>query len=81
MKINLPLIVEQRKNKKYSIDKMAEFLGLSNGSMYWKRENGHYEFKSKELPVLSQVLEIPFNSLFLSESYSKTEIKNNKAVI
>lgn len=81
MKINLELIKKTRKEKGLYIDNMAEKLGLTNGSMYWKRENGDYKFKAEEVMKLSEILEIPFEQLFLSSEYSKMEIKNNKQVI
>jgi len=83
MKINLKLIKEQRTEKGFNIDEMASKLGLTNGSMYWKRENGDYKFKAEEVMKLSVVLEIPLEELFLSKPYSKTEIvkKNDKQAI
>lgn len=74
MKVNLPLIKKMRADKEFNINQMAEFLNLSNGSQYWKRENGDYNFKISELPILSEKLNIPFDELFLSDTYSKTEI-------
>lgn len=74
VKLNLPLIKKMRVAKGLNINQMAEFLNLSNSSQYWKRENGDYNFKISELPILSERLDIPFNKLFLSNQYSKTEI-------
>lgn len=78
MKVNLPLIKKKRKEKDLSINQMASFLNLSNASQYWKRENGDYNFKPIELPVVSRELEIPFDSLFLSNLYSEIEISNTE---
>lgn len=80
MKINLELIKEKRKEKGFNIDEMAVKLGLTNGSMYWKRENGDYKFKAEETILLSQFLKIPIKQLFLSSDYSKTEINNTEQI-
>lgn len=66
MKINLELIKNKRKEKGLNIDEMAEILRLTNGSMYWKRENGDYKFRAEEVIILSTTLDIPMDSLFLS---------------
>lgn len=60
---------------------MAEALGLTNGSMYWKRENGDYKFKAEELMKLAKVLGVSIDKLFLSEKNSKTEYSNEKEVV
>lgn len=80
MKINLKLIKEKRIKKCLSIDDMADKLGLTNGSMYWKRENGDYKFKAEEIMKLSEILELPFEQLFLSSEYSKIDIINKNAI-
>lgn len=74
MTVNLKLIKEKRIEKGYTMDVMASKLGLTNGSMYSKRENGHYNFKAEELMMVSKILKIPFTHLFLSDSNSKMEI-------
>lgn len=73
MKVNLEIIKEKRKDKKYTINDMANKLGLANGSVYWKREVGQYKFKPEEVMMVSKILGIPFKKLFLSEQYSKME--------
>lgn len=78
MKLNLILIKEKRQEKGFNIDDMAKFLGLTNGSMYWKRENGDYKFKAEEVMKLSGILGVPFDRLFLSDVYSKLDITTNK---
>ena len=80
MKLNLALIKKKRKEKGLFIDDMAVKLGLTNGSMYWKRENGAYNFKPEEVMKVSEILEIPINDLFLSNGYSKMEISNKNAI-
>jgi len=80
MQVNLDIIKKNRTKKGYSIDDMAEKLGLTNGSMYWKRENGDYKFKAEEVMKISLLLEIPFENLFLTEGYSKIEYNNTNAI-
>ncbi len=75
MKMNLEVIKEKRIDKNYTINDMASKLNLANGSVYWKREAGQYKFKPEELMMVSKILGIPFSNLFLSNSYSKKEIK------
>lgn len=74
MGVNLEVIKHKRKLKGFSIDDMAANLCLANGSVYWKRESGHYKFKAEEVLLLSKLLEIPMDDLFLSNNYFKTEI-------
>lgn len=81
MKLNLNLIKEKRKEKGYNIDEMAYKLGLTNGSMYYKREAGHYKFKAEEVMMLANILEIPLNHLFLSNEISETEISAVKEIL
>jgi len=80
MKVNLEIIKMNREKKKYTINDMAEKLNLANGSVYWKREAGHYKFKPEELMMVSKILGIPFKKLFLSESYSKLDINKEEVV-
>lgn len=80
MKINLVLIKKTRLLLGLNIDQMAEALDLTNGSMYWKRENGDYKFKAEEIMKLSNVLKIPMNDLFLSYENSKIDIQKSKNV-
>ena len=81
MIINLEIIKEKRNEKGYTVDEMAVKLGLTNGSMYSKRENGHYKFKAEEVMMLTKILNIPMKKLFLSNDYSKTEIETAKEII
>lgn len=81
MTINLKVIKEKRNQKGYTMDEMAKKLSLTNGSMYSKRENGHYKFKAEEVMMIARILDIPMNQLFLSDSYSKTEITSTKEII
>lgn len=81
MKVNLEIIKEKRKKNNLNIDEMARKLNLTNGSMYYKREAGQYKFKPEELMMVSKILKIPMNKLFLSNVYSKMEIKKDKQII
>lgn len=76
MTVNLEVIKEKRKERGFTMDDMAQKLGLTNGSMYSKRENGHYRFKAEELMMLSNILNVPFKHLFLSNRNSITEISD-----
>lgn len=62
--INLSLIKEQRKKAKFTLQEMADTLGLKSKSDYFKRENGDTKFKSTELPILSKKLKIPMGKIF-----------------
>lgn len=62
--INLNLIKEQRKKAKYTLQEMADTLGLKSKSDYFKRENGDTNFKSTELPIISKKLKIPMKKIF-----------------
>ncbi|AUJ25152.1 helix-turn-helix domain-containing protein [Virgibacillus dokdonensis] len=73
MFVNLRIIKEKRKNEGYTIDDMSRKLGLTNGSMYYKREVGQYKFKAEELMEISNILRIPIELLFSSDKYSKIE--------
>ncbi|HEY4554800.1 MAG TPA: helix-turn-helix transcriptional regulator [Bacillaceae bacterium] len=80
MRINLEIIKEKRKEKGFNIDEMADLLGLTNGSMYWKREKGHYKFKPEEVMMVANILQVPMDQLFLSNPNSKIEIEKKKVV-
>lgn len=81
MKVNLEIIKEKRKENNFNIDEMARKLNLTNGSMYYKREAGQYKFKPEELMMVSKILKIPMNKLFLSNRYSEIEIAEDKQII
>lgn len=73
MFVNIRIIKEKRKDEGYTIDDMSRKLGLTNGSMYYKREVGQYKFKAEEIMKISDILQIPIEMLFLSDEYSKIE--------
>lgn len=62
--INLQLIKDKRHEYGYTMQEMAETLGLKTRADYFKRENGDTRFKSVELPILSKKLHIPINHFF-----------------
>lgn len=70
--INLQLIQKKRKEQGYSLQEMADLLGLKTRSEYFKRENGDYRFKSVELPVLAKALKVPM-SYFFTQKVDKIE--------
>lgn len=75
--INLKLIKQKREDKKLTLEEMANILGLSGKSDYFKRENGDTKFKSTELPILSAELGIPLTSFF-SPNVEKIETKRGR---
>ena len=70
--INLQLIQKKRKEQGYSLQEMADLLGLKTRSEYFKRENGDYRFKSVELPALAKALKVPM-SYFFTQKVDKIE--------
>lgn len=51
---------------------MAELLGFSNASVYWKYETGDYKFKAEILPKLAEILKCNAQNFF-TRSSAKTE--------
>lgn len=62
--INLELISEIRKEKGFSHADMAKKLNLGAPEKYFRRENGEYNFKAVEIPVLCKTLNIPMSKIF-----------------
>lgn len=71
--VNLPLIKSARENKGLTQQSMADKLGLKDKSKYSRRENGVYSFQLEELPILAEVLDIPYENFF-NLNVAKTEI-------
>lgn len=65
--VNLSLIKKQRDKAKFTLQEMADSLGLKSKSDYFKRENGDTNFKITELPILSKKLKIPMKKIFKSK--------------
>lgn len=72
--VNLQLIKNKREEYGYTLQEMAETLGLKTRSDYFKRENGDTRFKTVELPILSKKLHIPISNFF-KPNVEKTETK------
>lgn len=62
---DLCLIRDKRISKGYSMQKMAELLGLESKSMYYKRETGDTQFKATEIPLLASLLDISIEKIFV----------------
>lgn len=75
--VNLSLIKSARESKGLTQQTMANKLGLNDKSKYSRRENGVYSFQLEELPMLAEVLDIPYEKFF-SLNVAKTE--TNKEV-
>lgn len=63
--VNIQLIKKQRLQKGLTLQQMADFLGIDSKANYYKREVGDTNFKSAELPVISEVLGINFEKIFV----------------
>lgn len=63
--IDLQLIKQARLEKGYTLEEMSKKLGIKGKSNYFKRENGDTEFKSTELPMLSDLLDIDYEKIFV----------------
>lgn len=62
--INLSLIKEKRLAFKLTNKDMAKALGLKSPTNYLRREEGEYNFKVNELPVICKKLKIPLEKIF-----------------
>lgn len=62
--VDLQLIKNKREKYGYTLQEMADSLGLKTRSDYFKRENGDTRFRTVELPVLSKKLHIPIKDFF-----------------
>lgn len=63
-RINLGLIKKLREERGFSQQEMADCLHLSGGDKYSRRENGIYNFKASELPLLAKKLGISIEQLY-----------------
>lgn len=74
--LNLELIKQKREQKKMTLQQMADALGIKDRWSYYKRENGDYQFKASEIPLLVTELGIPYQKIFdvkLRKSQQKDE--------
>lgn len=74
-RVDLQLIKTKREEYHYTLQDMADFLGLKTRSEYLKRENGDYKFKSVEMPILAKKLHTPINRFF-TQKVDKIETAN-----
>lgn len=75
--VNLEIIRKRRNSLHYSLTDMSDALGLTSADQYFRRENGVYQFKARELPALSRKLEIPMEDFFTQniEKITKEVVK------
>ena len=76
--LDLELIKERRKKNGFTQRQMADKLGLSNGSVYYKYESGAYALKAEMLPALAKILKCDINNFF-KENISKTKLNQKSA--
>lgn len=62
--VNLNLIRKKREEMNISKAEMARRIGLSYTEKYSRRESGMYEFQANEIPLLSDILDIPYKKIF-----------------
>ena len=73
MFVDLQFISAKRKEKKLTLQKMAEILGLKNASTYSKYEKGSYKIKAEMLPELASAFDCRLENFF-ADYVSETEI-------
>ena len=66
MELNLAYISERRKELRLTLDETAKALGFSNGSVYWKYENGVYKLNAEILPKLAEILQCGIDDFYTS---------------
>lgn len=69
---NLTYIARRRKELRLTSSDMANMLGFSNASVYWKYEHGVYKFNAEVLPSLAKALRCSINC-FYAQKLAKTE--------
>lgn len=62
--LNLDYIKRRRNELGLSQAYMAQKLGFSNSSVYWKYERGIYKFNADILPALSKILDCNIKNFF-----------------
>lgn len=63
--VNIDLIRKKRIEKNITLERMAMQLGIDNKASYYRREIGETNFKSAELPIISQILGISLEKIFV----------------
>lgn len=64
---------ELRNEKGISAIKMAEIIGLSTETGYYKKEQGNIRFSLQEAKQISDYLGYPIEKIFFEEDLSKME--------
>lgn len=77
IEVDISLIKKSRLKLGITQQVMAEKLGLEDKSKYSRRESGEYSFKLIELPLLSDILGIPYEKFFKS-NVAEIETTQNK---
>lgn len=70
--LDLSLIRQKRKEKKLTLQEMAEKLGLKHASTYMKYEKGDYSFRADQLPLLVMAFDCKIQDLFFENCFAKT---------
>ena len=76
--INIQLIKNKRLEKGYTLLQMANSLGLKGKTDYFRRESGETKFKSEELPIVCEVLDIDLKKIFV-KTFLKSKRINSTA--
>jgi transcriptional regulator with XRE-family HTH domain len=71
-------LIEKRKEKGFSQEKMADLLGLDT-SNYSRRENGETQIKIAEWERIAQILSVPLSDIFESEESSIYQINSKNS--
>lgn len=69
--INLALIKKRRKEMRITLQEMAETLGYSDASSYYRYEKGIYRFDATQLPVICDKLKFKMNEIFFYPSFAE----------
>ena len=64
LSFNLEFIKKRRKELGLSPATVANEMGFSDPSVYWKYENGSYKWKAEMLPQLAKILNCKIQNFF-----------------
>lgn len=65
--IDLDSIKKRRKEMGITLQEMAETLGYSDASSYYRYERGIYHFDASQLPVICEKLKLKMNDIFFDQ--------------
>lgn len=65
IKVNTNYIKLLRKNKSISIEKMSLLMGYKGYQAYYYKENGIRKMNAEDIAMISQILEIPMEELYV----------------